>query len=220
MEFRTQTLDQLAEHHGTDKAMAGNRYTRDYETYMAPHRQDTVCLLELGIFKGGSIRMWRDYFPNGLIVGADQRPDYVEAFDEDDRVVAVQAKFDLDEALEAFVETLHGLNTKFDFIIDDADHRARVQKAVFKALWGLLKPGGVYFCEDTTANFHKLWRGSEGSRDTFWHFAQGLSDNIRLSNRNLAAHHEDVPWVKDIRFVHFYDHGGLIAIGKQGEAND
>jgi cephalosporin hydroxylase len=43
-----------------------------YESLFSPLRHQPVALLELGIHHGGSLLMWRDYFPQGAIAGLDQ----------------------------------------------------------------------------------------------------------------------------------------------------
>ncbi len=44
-------------------------YLLVYEECFAPMIDNEVKLLELGVAKGGSLLMWRDYFPKGTIVG-------------------------------------------------------------------------------------------------------------------------------------------------------
>src|ERR1043165_1425296 len=57
----------------TDKAEHGH-YLRNYEQYFQPLLDQDVKLLELGVYKGGSLLLWRDYFEKGLIVGLDDSP--------------------------------------------------------------------------------------------------------------------------------------------------
>ena len=53
------TLD--ASKYDTDKA-AHAHYLRNYEEHFRPLRDRDVRLLELGVLKGGSLLLWRDYF--------------------------------------------------------------------------------------------------------------------------------------------------------------
>ena len=57
----------------TDKAEHPH-YLRAYEDYFRPLLDKEVRLLELGVYKGGSLLLWRDYFERGLIVGLDLQP--------------------------------------------------------------------------------------------------------------------------------------------------
>ena len=60
------TLD--ASKYDTDKA-AHTHYLRNYEEYFRPLLERDIRLLELGVYHGGSLLLWRDYFARGLVVG-------------------------------------------------------------------------------------------------------------------------------------------------------
>ena len=68
------TLDEIGLKHGTDKASPHHNYLNFYETFMAPLREQPVCLLEIGVYKGASLATWREYFPYARIVGVDIQP--------------------------------------------------------------------------------------------------------------------------------------------------
>jgi hypothetical protein len=69
------TLD--ASNYDTDKA-AHTHYLRNYEEYFRPLLDKDVRLLELGVLKGGSLLLWRDYFERGVIAGLDLNPAQIE----------------------------------------------------------------------------------------------------------------------------------------------
>ena len=48
-----------------------NRYLEKYDPIFEPYVQKKLAFLELGISKGGSLLLWRDYFPFGTIAGID-----------------------------------------------------------------------------------------------------------------------------------------------------
>ena len=54
----------------TDKAKM-THYLRYYEQWFESLWDQPITLLELGIHKGGSMLLWRDYFTKGTIVGLD-----------------------------------------------------------------------------------------------------------------------------------------------------
>ena len=47
---------------------------QNYESFFAPLVGQAIRLLELGVHKGASLRFWRDYFQNAVIVGLDCKP--------------------------------------------------------------------------------------------------------------------------------------------------
>lgn len=55
----------------TDKTTHG--YLDLYDPILAPWIGKEIKLLEIGIHKGGSLQLWRDYFPRGTILGIDLR---------------------------------------------------------------------------------------------------------------------------------------------------
>jgi hypothetical protein len=72
------SLDELAVRHGTDKSSRRHGFAEIYETYVRPLRDEPIAMLEIGVWKGASLRMWADYFPNGRIHGLDHRPEAAE----------------------------------------------------------------------------------------------------------------------------------------------
>ncbi|MGI9105179.1 MAG: hypothetical protein ACR2G4_02910 [Pyrinomonadaceae bacterium] len=62
-----------ADRYDTDKKINAH-YLRNYEEYFARLVDQEIRLLELGIYYGGSLLLWRDYFQKGIIVGLDINP--------------------------------------------------------------------------------------------------------------------------------------------------
>ena len=127
---------------GTDKNTT-HSYLAAYERVFKPKRHDPVRLLEIGVFTGGSLRAWADYFdhPDSEIIGLDINPNLVR-FDLSTPKIKTML---LDATRRADVERLEG---QFDFIIDDGSHRLRDQVVSFGLLKSLVRPGGAYIIED------------------------------------------------------------------------
>ena len=53
----------------TDKALNWHGFIELYEQIFFPLREKPIKFLEIGIFKGGSIEVWQDYFPKAKIYG-------------------------------------------------------------------------------------------------------------------------------------------------------
>jgi hypothetical protein len=62
-----------ASNYDTDKA-AHTHHLRNYEEYFRPPLDRDVRPPELGVLKGGSLLLWRDYFERGVIAGLDLNP--------------------------------------------------------------------------------------------------------------------------------------------------
>src|SRR5439155_1146324 len=65
--MRSKQLDLAA--YDTDKIQ--HHYLEVYDPILAPWVDGELTLLEIGIHRGGSLKLWRDYFPHGRIIGID-----------------------------------------------------------------------------------------------------------------------------------------------------
>jgi 23S rRNA U2552 (ribose-2'-O)-methylase RlmE/FtsJ len=114
-------------------------------TQFAPWVSKEIKLLEVGIHKGGSLQLWRDYFPRDTIVGIDLR--LPENFVPGERVQV----FEGSQSDERFLSEVAKKTAPegFDIIIDDASHIGELTKTTFWHLFDHhLKPGGLYAIED------------------------------------------------------------------------
>jgi len=131
----------------TDKAMNWHGFIELYEQIFFPLRDKPIKFLEIGIFKGGSIEVWQDYFPKAKIYGIDIR-DYSEL--DSARVKTGIADQADREQLAAFIEQS---GKDFDVILDDGGHKMWQQQISFGFLFKYLKPGGFYIIEDVHTSF-------------------------------------------------------------------
>lgn len=100
-------------------------------------------MLEIGVYAGGSLRMWRDYFGAGAqIYGVDIEPECLRHNDE--RIDVVVGDQSDRSFWKRFVDRVGPL----DVVIDDGGHLPDQQIASFESLLPHVAPGGVYACED------------------------------------------------------------------------
>jgi len=121
----------------TDKGMYG--YIREYQRIaciLGPAAR--VC--ELGVWRGGSLPLWRGLFPEGIIAGVDIDP-HAKWLDGTARIVCGQDDPDLPRLLGEHAPA-------WDLIVDDASHVGHLTRASFGLLWPLVAPGGFYVIED------------------------------------------------------------------------
>ena len=120
----------------------------DYLIIFDAFKKKKIKLLEIGIFKGGSLQYWADYFthPETQIVGIDLNiPDIT--FPEN--VIVRQCDQNDSESLEALAKEFGG----FDIIVDDGAHFRRETENCFRVLWDFVPPGGYYVIEDWAAGY-------------------------------------------------------------------
>jgi len=133
-------------------------YTDFYELIFGSLRYSVKNLLEVGIGTnnpnlpssmgihgkpGASLRVWRDYFPNAKILGADIDKDIL--FSEERISTAY-----LDQTKSSEIEKFFNLSEfkYFDIIIDDGLHTYHAAKTLFENSWDHLNAGGIYIIED------------------------------------------------------------------------
>lgn len=182
-------------------------YLGIYDRYLAPFRAGFVApegmrplrLLEIGVFQGGSLELWRGYFgPQAVIFGVDIDP-RCAAFDGPAARVRIGSQTDAG-FLRAVVAEMGGV----DVVIDDGSHVARHQRASLETLFPLLPQGGLYMVEDThTAYFPGWHEGGYRRSGSFIEFTKALIDDLhgQWHGRAPAA-----PWaVGGLTGLHVHD---------------
>lgn len=142
-------------------------YTRHFGSY----RDRPISMLEIGVFRGGSLRMWKKYFhPDSTIVGIDVDKS-CEAYEIADQNVFVRIGSQADPAFLARVNDEFG---PFDIILDDGSHKTHHQIVSFGALFrDALKDGGCYMVEDVHTNY---WIKHVDSPETFIDLSKQMID--------------------------------------------
>jgi len=163
------SLESLAGTSGSDKARVGNGrgyhgYTRYYERIFKAIRKSSVRLLEIGVEKGRSMKMWQQYFSEaehvyGIGYGnfqttPSQECDSNAATRVNSKTGCTIYKGDQSDVkfLNHFIKKTGG---NFDVIIDNGSHVPSHQLVSFETLWPAVKPGGIYIVEDIETNWWK-----------------------------------------------------------------
>jgi len=116
-------------------------YYEAYDREFDRLRLNKMKVLEIGVQFGGSLVMWKKYFPNSDILGVDIA---------DQRTFGKNMPFIRgDQADPEFLKTLGS----FDIIIDDGGHTMKQQQVSFATLFPLLNKGGIYVIEDLHTSF-------------------------------------------------------------------
>jgi SAM-dependent methyltransferase len=162
-------LAAIAARYDTDKS-ASQGYLGDFEEVLGHRRTRPTAVLELGVFHGGSLQMWRDYFADGPVIGLDLNP--IAVPDTSGRVKTYAGSQDDPDLLDRI--RAECAPDGFDVIIDDCAHIGWLAKASFWHLYPRhLRPGGIYVVEDWGTGYWDLW--SDGH-----HFRQGSSSPSRI----------------------------------------
>jgi Methyltransferase domain len=161
----------FAEHRGegVDK---WHHYLPLYERYLGPLRGRPLRFLEIGVFKGGSLEMWRKYFgPEAMIYGIDIDPTCAR-FDGRDGRVRIGSQAD-PEFLAKVVDEMGGV----DVVLDDGSHVMAHIRASLAALFPRLSPGGTYIIEDLHTAYWPQYGGGMGP-ENFYGTVRAMVDDM------------------------------------------
>jgi hypothetical protein len=196
------TLDELALKHGTDKASSDHGYTKYYELYLEPYRDFDFKFLEIGVYDGSSVKLWKEYFSQADITAIDIDPrctEYVE-----DRInIKIGDQTDVD-----FLKKVNTENGSFAVILDDGGHSNKQQIVSFETLFPLLLPGGLYIIEDLHCSYVKNSYWDDYHISTTDYLKQ-LTDKVNLYGKSfrgykeIAGHNLDY-FERNIEYIHFY----------------
>lgn len=124
-----------------------------YEAFWARETGRVERVLELGLWKGGSMAFWSETFRPARMVGVDKAPrSQSAAFDRyvAERADRLRVYWGVDQGDSERLETL--VATEFDgpldLVIDDASHLYSPTRSSLETLMPRLRPGGLYVIED------------------------------------------------------------------------
>jgi len=171
-----------------------DHYFDFYHRYLSKFIGTPITLLEIGIYSGGSLLMWRKFFgQSARIWGVDIEPDCASYASEGIEV------FIGSQADGKFLAEIRP-NECIDVCIDDGSHIPEHQITTFEAIFPRLNPGGVYICEDI-----------HGCHNRFLDYIYGLikgmntmapcQDKFRVPASNLQ---------RCIRAIHVYPYAVVI----------
>jgi hypothetical protein len=147
-------LCELAEKYGTDKGPSGWNYTPFYYDLLDPRQYSIRTVLEIGVYKGASLHMWRDFFPNATVHGVDNDSECL--FMNEPRIQCwTRDAYDP----KAMSDVLREVGP-IDLFVDDAIHHYEEQLTLLHNMWPHIAPGGTYLIEETNpwSAFIKLCR--------------------------------------------------------------
>ena len=146
-------------------------YFSVYEALLKKYVGRDVTIVEVGIFNGGSLFMWRKYFgAKARIIGIDLNPDALEWKKHGFEI------FIGDQSSEAFWADLFQKIGKVDVLIDDGGHTNRQQIITSHYAIQNIHDGGLLIVEDVHTNYFREF--GNPSRYSFVNFAYRIVDGV------------------------------------------
>lgn len=136
------------ENHKSDKGTTHDYISSYYDKEFTSKRNEKLKILEIGIHRGLSLKLWKDWFINSNIFAVDpcKEVDILSEilFEINDRT---NIKIIKDDAYSQKVLNMFE-NESMDYIIDDGPHTLESQIFSIKNWLKKVKPGGKLIIED------------------------------------------------------------------------
>jgi hypothetical protein len=156
-----------------------------YDRHLRQFRGRDVTLVEIGVFGGGSLGMWRDYLgASAHICGIDIDPK-CKRFETDDIEIVIG-----DQGDRGFWPSFLESHPQIDIVIDDGGHLPHQQAVTLEYLLPSVQPGGVYVCEDIHGPFQPFHAFVDGlTRQLNDIGGPGTETPVNSLQRHVAAIH-------------------------------
>ncbi len=170
-----------------------------YDLYFNKYKNKEVVILEIGVFQGGSLQMWKNYFGSrAKIYGMDINPNCKE-FEEENIEIFIGSQSD-----KSFLCKIKQQIPKIDILIDDGGHTMSQQIVTFEELFSHVKDDGIYLCEDTHTSYQLMYGGGHKRKGTFIEYSKNLIDYINAyfsEQSSLKVNN----FTQSTKAIHFYD---------------
>ncbi|UYZ61373.1 class I SAM-dependent methyltransferase [Hymenobacter weizhouensis] len=190
-----------------------HHYFPIYEKIFSFLQSGPIKILEIGVYKGASVRMWKEYFhEDSLLVGVDIN-EMCKEHANPNRNVHIRIGSQQDEV---FLKNIIQEFGKFDLIIDDGSHVVSHMIDSFNYLFDEgLKDEGIYFVEDTHSNYwithrDRVYSFVDFSKDLVdlmhYHYTIGQSEpEFRLGSKSRVRSFSVPKFTSIINEIRFFD---------------
>ena len=179
-----------------------------YDQHFKRYRNGPVRMLEIGVYHGGSLNMWKDYFGDGLqLIGVDINP-RAKTFEAPGVAVRIG-----DQSDPEFLKQLRDEFGQVDIVLDDGGHSCLQQITSYRALYDMVAPDGVYMVEDVHTSYWQEYGGGLKRPDSFLEFSKQWIDELNSFHVREWKPEEFTSLARSARSVTFYD--SIVAVEKR-----
>lgn len=195
-------MNELEEYFRNNNDKLINKWMHYFDVYDRHFRRfkgKEIVVLEIGVFQGGSLQMWKNYFGDkAKIYGVDINP-HCKELEEENVEIFIGSQSDRN-----FLRKVKQSIPPIDILIDDGGHTMLQQIITFEELFGHVKDEGVYLCEDLHTSYQVFYGGGHKRNGTFIEYSKNFIDYIN-------AHHSEQRGLKvneftrSVNSLHYYD---------------
>ncbi len=191
--------DKINEYH----SFSGKSYMDIYSLYLSPIRNENITMLEIGIRDGSSLRIFRDFFKKGKILGLDIDPN--TAFSDNRITTYIGSQNSIEIINKIFNE-----NPVINIVLDDGSHINELTIASFQLIFDKLPKGSFYIIEDLACSYLEDSL-EEGIKVGNWPGMHLNDPSVQFVNKRSDINHFFLELIKkmderkgEVEFVHFW----------------
>jgi hypothetical protein len=175
-----------------------HHYIPIYEDVFGRYVNTPVRFLEIGVHKGGSLKMWRQYFGEDATIFGIDIDEKCKKLDGVDGKVRIGSQDD-EIFLKNVVEEMGGV----DIVLDDGSHQMRHIRASFKALFPKLSDSGVYLVEDLHAAYWPRFGGGYKNVNNFFNFVLEVTHDMHRWYHKFGIRYSGI--TESCASIHIFD---------------
>jgi hypothetical protein len=182
-------------------------YLDIYEKHFNKFIGKNPVILEIGLYKGGSLDMWNYYFDNKCTIYGIDIDTNTKQFEKDNVKVVIGDQ----ESPEFWIKFFKENDIYFDMVIDDGGHSMKQQIVTYENVIDRVKDNGVYLCEDLHTSYWSDYGGGYLKNDSFIEYSKNFIDLLNvyhIKDNTLSEHFR-----KNIWCVSYYD--SIIVLDKK-----
>ena len=159
-----------------------SNYFHIYDELFSKYKNKKITFVEIGVFSGGSLFMWRDFFgKKAKIIGIDLNPD-VKRFEKYGFKIFIG-----DQSKKIFWKKFFSKLGKVDIVLDDGGHTNYQQIITTNCCIPNIKDNGTLVVEDVHTSYIKnKWHNP--SKYSYVNYAKKLIDDINSRFPELETH--------------------------------
>lgn len=173
-------------------------YFEIYDLLLTKYRGKNIIFIEFGVFAGGSLFMWREFFgPQARIIGVDLNPDALKWRDFGFEI------FIGDQGSEKFLKNLFLQVGEVDIVLDDGGHKFHQQIITSTISLRFIKDGGALIVEDTHTSYLNEFGGP--SNHSFMSWASNCVDAMHTRYSPLVKNYSLGPISSCVYSMEFFE---------------
>jgi cephalosporin hydroxylase len=141
------SLQSIVDNSRSDKNTV-HSYLDLYQNLLIGKKETAKNVLEIGIYYGGSIKLWSDFFTNATVYGLDimHINNVWEGIKNKENIILHTSSDAYNETF--FIDNFLNKNIKCDFMLDDGPHSLESMKQFIRLYSQIMTDDGILIIED------------------------------------------------------------------------